>query len=77
MTLRHIYLRKGTSNEGRGKSEGAHGEDINIIHVRLREADNNPDFVDLVEFLKTSKHDPRVNTKFREPVKLALMRDVI
>jgi len=33
------------------------------IRVRLRKADNNPDFVDLVEFLKTFKRDPRVNTK--------------
>ena len=32
------------------------------IRVRLRKADNNPDFVDLVEFLKTFKRDPRVNT---------------
>jgi hypothetical protein len=33
------------------------------IRVRLRKADNNPDFVDLVEFLKTSKRDSRVSTK--------------
>jgi len=33
------------------------------IRVRLRKADNNPDLVDLVEFLKTFKRDPRVNTK--------------
>ena len=33
------------------------------IHVRLRKADNNPDFVDLVEFQKTFKRDPRINTK--------------
>jgi hypothetical protein len=33
------------------------------IHVRLRKAGNNPDFVDLVEFLKTFKPDPRANTK--------------
>jgi len=33
------------------------------IRVRLRKADTNPDFVDLVEFLKTFKRDPRVNTK--------------
>ncbi len=32
------------------------------IRVRLRKADNNPDFVDLVEFLKTFKHDPKVRT---------------
>jgi|SRR5712691_5536323 len=32
------------------------------IRVRLRKADNNPDFVDLVEFLKTFKHDLKVRT---------------
>ncbi len=37
------------------------------IRVRLRKADNNPDFVDLVEFLKTFKHDPRVRTKLESP----------
>jgi len=37
------------------------------MHVNPRKADNNPDFVDLVEFLKTSKHDPRVNTKSESP----------
>jgi hypothetical protein len=37
------------------------------IRVRLRKADNNPDFVDLVEFLKTFKHDPRVNTRLESP----------
>jgi hypothetical protein len=37
------------------------------IHVRLRKADDNPDFVDLVEFLKKFKHDPRVNTKLESP----------
>ena len=67
MTLRHIYLRNGTTNERRGKSEGAHGKDINAIHVSLRKANNNPDFVDLVEFLKTVKYDPRVNTKLESP----------
>lgn len=33
------------------------------IHVRLRKADNNPDFIDLVEFLKKFKRDQRDNTK--------------
>ncbi len=33
------------------------------IRVRLRKADNNPDFVDLVEFLRTFKHDPKVRSK--------------
>lgn len=33
------------------------------IRVRLRKADNNPDFVDLVEFLKTFKRNSRVSTK--------------
>ncbi len=37
------------------------------IHVRLRKADNNPDFVDLVEFLKTFKHEPKVRTKLESP----------
>lgn len=37
------------------------------IHVRLRKADDNPDFVDLVEFLKTFKHDPKVRTKLESP----------
>jgi hypothetical protein len=32
-------------------------------HVGLRKAGNHPDFVDLVEFLKTFKPDPRANTK--------------
>ncbi len=32
------------------------------IRVRLRKADNNPDFVDLVEFLKTFKRDPKLRT---------------
>jgi len=35
--------------------------------VRLRKADNNPDFVDLVGFLKTFKHDPKVRTKLESP----------
>jgi hypothetical protein len=38
------------------------------IRVRLRKADTNPDFVDLVEFLKTFKRDPRVNTKVTAPL---------
>jgi hypothetical protein len=33
------------------------------IRVRLRKADNNPDFVDLVEYLKTFKHKPKVSTE--------------
>jgi hypothetical protein len=37
------------------------------IRVRLRKADNNPDFVDLVEFLKAFKHDPKVRTKLESP----------
>ncbi len=37
------------------------------IRVRLRKADNNLDFVDLVEFLKTFKRDPRINTKLESP----------
>jgi len=37
------------------------------IHVRLRKADNNADFVDLVEFLKTFKHDTGVRTKLVSP----------
>lgn len=37
------------------------------IRVQLRKADNNPDFVDLVKFLKTFKPDPRVNTKLESP----------
>lgn len=37
------------------------------IHVRLRKADDNPDFVDLVEFLKMFKHDPKVRTKLESP----------
>jgi len=37
------------------------------IRVRLRKADDNPDFVDLVEFLKTFKRAPRVNTKLESP----------
>jgi len=57
MTPRQKYLLKGTSNERRGKkSEGAHGEDI-----------NNPDFIDLVEFLKTFKRNLRVNSKLESP----------
>jgi hypothetical protein len=57
---RHVERKK-------GKSEGAHDKDINIIHVRLRKAGNDPDFVDLVEFLKEFKHDPRVSTKLESP----------
>lgn len=37
------------------------------IHVRLRKADDNPDFVDLVEFLKMFNHDPKVRTKLESP----------
>jgi hypothetical protein len=37
------------------------------IRVRLRKADNNPDFVDLVEFLKTFKRSLRVNSKLESP----------
>jgi hypothetical protein len=37
------------------------------IRVRLRKADNNPDFVDLVEFLKTFKRSLRVNSKLASP----------
>ena len=37
------------------------------IRVRLRKADNNPDFIDLIEFLKTFKGDPRANTKSESP----------
>lgn len=37
------------------------------IHVRLRKADNNADFADLVEFLKTFKHDTKVRTKLASP----------
>ncbi len=40
------------------------------IRVRLRKADNNPDFVDLVEFLKTFKRGPRANTKSESPPSL-------
>ena len=37
------------------------------IRVRLRKADNNPDFIDLVEFLKKFKRDTRVNTSLESP----------
>ena len=37
------------------------------IRVRLRKADNNPDFVDLVEYLKTFKNHPKVGTKLERP----------
>ena len=37
------------------------------IRVRLRKADNNPDFIDLVEFLKTFKRDQMVSTKLESP----------
>jgi hypothetical protein len=37
------------------------------IRVRLGKADNNPDFVDLVEFLKTFKRNLRVNSKLESP----------
>jgi hypothetical protein len=37
------------------------------IRVRLRKADNNPDFIDLVEFLKTFKRNLRVNSKLESP----------
>jgi len=37
------------------------------IRVRLRRANDNPDFVDLVEFLKTFKHDSKVRTKLEGP----------
>jgi hypothetical protein len=37
------------------------------IRVRLRKADNNPDFIDLVEFLKTYKRNLRVSTKVERP----------
>jgi hypothetical protein len=37
------------------------------IHERLRKADDNPDFVDLVEFLKKFKRDPRVKTRLKGP----------
>jgi len=61
---RHLTMthqnRKGTPNE-RGESEDADGKGIKTIHVCLRKADNNPDYVDLVEFLKMFKHDPRVS----------------
>ena len=33
------------------------------IRVRLRKADSNPDFVDLVEYLKTFKHHPKASTE--------------
>jgi len=76
VTLRHICIRKGKPNARREKSEGAHDKDTNAMQASPRKADNNPDFLDLVEFLKTSEHDPRVN-KVREPVRLALMKDDI
>jgi hypothetical protein len=37
------------------------------IRVRLRKADNNPDFIDLVEFLKKFERDTRVNTRLESP----------
>ena len=37
------------------------------IRVRLRKADNNPDFVDLVKFLKTFKNEARVKTELVSP----------
>ena len=37
------------------------------IRVRLRKADNNPDFIDLVEFLKKFKRDTRVITSLESP----------
>src|SRR2546428_5143064 len=37
------------------------------IRVRLRKADNNPDFIDLIGFLKTFKGDPRVNNESKSP----------
>jgi len=66
MMLRHIYLRKARRTK-EGESEDADGKGIRIIHVGLRKADNNPDFVDPVEFLKTFKHDPRVNSRLESP----------
>ena len=38
------------------------------IRVRLRKADGNPDFVDLVEFLKKFKREPTVNANPESPV---------
>ena len=37
------------------------------IRVRLRKADSNPDFIDLIGFLKTFKGDPRVNNESKSP----------
>jgi hypothetical protein len=58
---------------GRTKEGGAKTLTTKVsgtIHVCPRKADNNPDYVDLVEFLKTFKHDPMAN-QVGEPVKLA------
>ena len=46
------------------------------VRVGLRKADNNQDFVDTAEYLKTFKRDPKAN-KVGEFNKLTPVKDVI